>query len=198
MRIIGGRLRGATLISPPGDRLRPTSDRARESLFNILAPVIEGATFLDLFAGTGAVGYEAHSRGAARVVLVDTDVEAMAKNALKLKIRTDGREVSAIRAGYDTACRRLADETFDIVFADPPWRDGLEEAIIAKGAPLVAEGGVFILESWIKVDPPKEAGGAPSGCPSLRRHQIHFLPTGIVAGFFPPPSTTSRMARANS
>lgn len=159
MRIIAGALRGATLFCPPGDRLRPTSDRAREALFNILAADIEGATFLDLFAGTGAVGFEAHSRGAARVVLVDTDVEAMAKNALKLKIRTDGNEVSVLRGGYDTACRRLADERFDLVFADPPWRGGFERSILANAAPLLAEGGRLILESWIKVDPPQEAGG---------------------------------------
>ncbi|MBF0170853.1 MAG: 16S rRNA (guanine(966)-N(2))-methyltransferase RsmD [Nitrospinae bacterium] len=159
MRIVGGRLRGAPLWCPPGDRLRPTADRAREALFNILAPVVEGATFLDLFAGTGAVGYEAHSRGAARVVLVDTDVEALSKNALRLRIRTDGDAVSVIRGGFDAACRRLAGDRFDLIFADPPWKEGMERAILERAAPLLAEDGGLILESWVKVDPPREAEG---------------------------------------
>ena len=80
MRIIAGEFKGRRLRSPTGQAIRPTSDRAREALFNILehgAPAVRGARFLDLFCGTGAIGLEAHSRGAREVVLVDNDNEAL-------------------------------------------------------------------------------------------------------------------------
>jgi 16S rRNA (guanine966-N2)-methyltransferase len=131
MRIIGGQFRGRRLLGPKGQAIRPTGDRAREALFDILehgTPVVRGARFLDLCAGTGAVGLEAHSRGAAEVMLVESD-----RDALKLAA------ANLARLGPPTSVRLLAlDATrlgpaphpFDLVFLDPPYRSGLAGAAL--------------------------------------------------------------------
>ena len=132
MRIISGTFRSRTLEAPAGMATRPTSDRLRETLFNVLAPRIEGATLLDLYAGSGAVGLEAISRGATQVVFVErapAALKALHANVAKLRIqdgfRVDFNKVSA-------ALRRLekgATHTrFDIVFLDPPYEDADEYA----------------------------------------------------------------------
>jgi 16S rRNA (guanine(966)-N(2))-methyltransferase RsmD len=142
--------------------LRPTADRAREALFNIIGDRIEGAAFLDLFAGTGAVGFEALSRGADRVVMVEERfIDLIAKNAAKLKIGVDPARFHPIRGDFRTACETMKrrEERFDIVFADPPWRGGFEEATLVNAAPLLADGGSAILECWVKVDPPPSTAG---------------------------------------
>ncbi len=93
MRVIGGRLRSRTLQAPAGLATRPTSDRLRETLFNVLAPRMEGAAFLDLYAGSGAVGIEAHSRGAGQVVFVERSPAA-------LKVLRGNLEKLALAAGF--------------------------------------------------------------------------------------------------
>ncbi len=122
MRIIGGRLRGRRLHSPADDTTRPTSDRAREALFDILshgAPPVEGCRFLDLFAGSGAVGFEAASRGAEAVVMIEN-----ARPAAKLIRRTieelDLSDIVDCRIMDATRLPRSL-EPFDLVFVDPPY-----------------------------------------------------------------------------
>jgi 16S rRNA (guanine(966)-N(2))-methyltransferase RsmD len=122
MRVIGGEFRSRRLVSPPGLDTRPTPDRLRETLFNILAPRIEGAVFVDLYAGTGAVGIEALSRGASRVIFVERGHAAV--EAIRENVRSLGATARAeIRQGKVSA---MIDRVIDplqpvIVFLDPPY-----------------------------------------------------------------------------
>jgi 16S rRNA (guanine966-N2)-methyltransferase len=131
MRIIAGTLRSRTLQAPPGLATRPTSDRLRETLFNVLAPRIQGSAFLDLYAGSGAVGIEALSRGAARVVFVERASAALAVlrcNLANLGI-TAGFRIHAGSVG--TVLRRMkpdAGAAFDLVYLDPPYDAAKEYA----------------------------------------------------------------------
>jgi 16S rRNA (guanine966-N2)-methyltransferase len=125
MRIIAGTLRRRTLEAPPGLATRPTSDRLRETLFNVLAPRIEGARFLDLYAGSGAVGIEAASRGAVSVVLVERAepaLKVLRANLEKLGLRGAIRVEAVTVAAF---LRRVQPESaairFDVVFLDPPY-----------------------------------------------------------------------------
>ena len=152
MRIIGGWLGSRTLKAPPGLATRPTSDRLRETLFNVLAPRIEGAAFLDLYAGSGAVGMEALSRGAARVVCVERAGPAL--KVLRANLGRLGIEKNVeIYAGAVSAflCRGVAGAGFDVIFLDPPYDaeteyagalgllGGPAEAMLSAGAAVVAE-----------------------------------------------------------
>jgi 16S rRNA (guanine966-N2)-methyltransferase len=130
MRVIGGTYRSRRLIAPRGLATRPTSDRLRETLFNVLAPRIEGVVFADLFAGSGAVGIEALSRGASLVYFVDHAAPAVAairENLAALGIRSGFRiECSSV----SSALHRLSDspERCGIVFLDPPYAAGEDYA----------------------------------------------------------------------
>lgn len=156
MRIVGGRFRGRALAGPQGDggtaRLRPTTDRVREALFNVLThgdyPPIEGARVLDLFAGTGALGLEALSRGAVRVQFVDDGPEARAL----LRTNIDALDVIGETKIYRRDATRLGRNTgrpYDYVFLDPPYRKGLGEIVIdaAIGGDWLGEDAVVILET---------------------------------------------------
>ncbi len=131
MRIVGGRHRGRRLVAPPGDQVRPTSDRAREALFNILShgdlaaagsPVAD-ANVLDAFAGTGALGLEALSRGAARAAFIETDRAAL--GALRRNLAAlDEEDAADIFAGDATRPPR-APYAATLAFLDPPYRSGL-------------------------------------------------------------------------
>ena len=119
IRIIGGSLRNSRLLVPELPGLRPTPERVRETLFNWLAPMIDGARCLDLCAGTGALGIEASSRGAAGVQFVERD--ARAARALRenlARLRVEGAQVSTLEAG---AFLRGAAQACDVVFLDPPF-----------------------------------------------------------------------------
>ena len=119
LRIIGGRWRGRNITFAPLPGLRPTPDRVRETLFNWLAPVIQGARCLDLYAGSGALGLEAASRGAAGVVLVDQAAQAIA--ALQKQVeRLAANQVQLVQADVQQWLRGHA-EPFDVVFLDPPF-----------------------------------------------------------------------------
>ena len=154
MRIIAGTYRSRTLQAPEGLATRPTSDRLRETVFNVLAPRIEGARFLDLYAGSGAVGIEALSRGAAHVEFVERAPVALAVlrgNLAKLGV-TAGFRIHGGSVG--TALRRMKPDAgagFDVVFLDPPY-DAAEEysatlALLGGGLDwLLAEGAVVIAE----------------------------------------------------
>lgn len=159
MRIIAGRERGRRLESPEGRTARPTLDRVRENLFNIIAPRLENALFLDLFAGTGAIGLEALSRGAARAVFVEADDRMLAvlrRNTALCKF--EDRAIAyrlRLPAGMDAL-----GGPYDLVFADPPWDFAgygeLLEALSQEG--MVLEGGWVVLESSAKTPPLETAG----------------------------------------
>ncbi len=144
MRIVGGRHRGRVLVAPPGRDLRPTADRVRESLFNILAhghaipgggsPLI-GVTVLDAFAGTGAVGLEALSRGAARALFMENAAPALA--ALRANIAACGEEARCEIIEADATHPPRAPTACAVVFLDPPYGKGLAEAALSA----LAESG---------------------------------------------------------
>jgi 16S rRNA (guanine966-N2)-methyltransferase len=153
MRIIAGRYRGRKLKSPPTLQTRPTSDRLRETLFNILAPRIEGARFLDLCAGTGAVGIEALSRGAAHVTFVDESRRMYAlieSNVRALKV--DAQEFELITSEATKFLRWCAKQglpPFDIIFFDPPYAADYEAVLkdVGEHTPrLLSEDGMMVVE----------------------------------------------------
>jgi len=129
MRIVAGAFGGRRLLSPRGGRIRPTSDRVREAVFSILASRVSEALVLDLYAGTGAMGLEALSRGASRAVFVDDHPEAV--RLIRSNIRRCGAEDRArvVLGPVDREVRKLAGqgEGFDLVFLDPPYGKGLLE-----------------------------------------------------------------------
>jgi 16S rRNA (guanine(966)-N(2))-methyltransferase RsmD len=140
--VIAGSLKGRRLLAPPGLRVRPTSDRAREALFDILGPRIRGSRFLDLFSGTGAVGIEARSRGAEVVVLVESDRTALGIIDRNLEALGIAGGMSIVREPWPRALR-LASDTggpFSIVFADPPYAQANYEEILASLAGGAAPG----------------------------------------------------------
>lgn len=148
MRIIGGTYRGRNLVPFNCDKIRPTSDKARESLFNILRDKVVGASFLDLFGGTGAVGIEAHSRGADKTVIVDASKESASvaqKNLDKIG-NPDG-----IKLIVSDAVRFLTitDSSFDIIFLDPPYKSDILPAVLKEisGGGALKAGGTVIVET---------------------------------------------------
>jgi 16S rRNA (guanine966-N2)-methyltransferase len=132
MRIIAGRFRGRRLLSPAGAAIRPTGDRAREALFDILehgAPRLRGAAFLDLFCGSGAVGLEACSRGAAEVLLIESDADAL--RLAKANLARIGTPPNVRLMAGDAARLGAAPGRFDLVFLDPPYGSGLAPPALA-------------------------------------------------------------------
>ena len=155
MRVVGGIYRSRILAEFSGNDVRPTSDRAKEALFNILALRVRGARVLDLFAGSGSLGIEAISRGASEVVFNDLAKDSVAiikKNLQTLKI-TQGEQATVYHYDYAT-CLDVVKGKFDIVFIDPPYK--LEagklaiEKIAKKG--LLSENGVAVYERDIPFD----------------------------------------------
>jgi 16S rRNA (guanine966-N2)-methyltransferase len=170
MRVVGGRLRSRPIAGPKGDGLRPTADRLREALFNILMHAygdpVTGARVLDLFAGTGALGIESVSRGAAFVLFVDDGVEA--RSLLRQNTETLGLggttrifRRDATRLG---PCHPL--EPFTLAFLDPPYRKGLAEKALASAR----EGGWLVPGALVVVEEAADAGfAAPEGYEELER-----------------------------
>jgi 16S rRNA (guanine(966)-N(2))-methyltransferase RsmD len=155
MRVIAGSLKGRRLKAPTWEGLRPTSDKLRETLFNVLAPRISGARVLDGYAGTGAVGIEALSRGAVQATFVDRDRRAqrlIADNVTALLPPAGAGGCAIIRPSFD----RLG--PFDIVFLDPPYDVAPDDAL-AGAAALVAPGGVLVLEHAKRRAAPESAAG---------------------------------------
>lgn len=145
MRIVAGRYRGRKLTPPSDDSVRPTTDRIKETVFNILQWDVEGARVLDLFAGSGALGIECLSRGAAEVVFADKSPASVALIRQNLK----GIEGSyrALTADF-TGVLRSGEDKFDLIFIDPPYKSGLGELAVDAAFDLgrVAEGGTVVYE----------------------------------------------------
>ncbi len=166
MRIIAGEFRSRVLLAPAGMETRPTSDRLRETLFNVLQPFVAGARFLDLYAGSGANGLEAVSRGAREAVLVERAAPALAAiraNVAALgvggRVRVEGMAVQrwlvgAARASLQGEAEResaRAAAAYDLIFLDPPYADGEAYAFTLRwlggeGAGLLADGGMVVAE----------------------------------------------------
>jgi len=174
MRVIAGTYRSRILKSLKGLALRPTSDRLRETLFNVLAPNISGARFADLFAGTGAIGIEALSRGAAEVVFIENHAPAAAlirKNLDSLGIRS-GFTVLPVEVlrGLEMLASKAkgAKSGFDFTFLDPPYAAAADYERVLKflgAADLLAPGGLVIAEHRRKFALPEKAE-------SLRRFRV--------------------------
>src|SRR5580765_860788 len=158
MRVIAGSLKGRRLKAPTWDGLRPTSDKLRETLFNILAPRIVGARVLDGYAGTGAIGIEAISRGAAMVTFIESDRRAQALIAENIAH-------CGVESGYaiirETVARAIDDcgatTAFEIVLLDPPY-DQQPDAVMAAAGELLTANGVLVLEHARRQAAPDAAG----------------------------------------
>jgi len=145
IRISGGRWKGRSLEVPPA--ARPTSARAREALFDILGPRLAGSRWLELYAGSGAVGLEAVSRGAVRAVLVDSDASVLARNAARLGADRGVVRVLAADAAEGLASLERAGESFDVVFADPPYASAAPPGLLARAASLLAADGLLVVQT---------------------------------------------------
>lgn len=176
IRIVGGAWRSRRIDVAERPGLRPTPDRVRETLFNWLGQTLDGLACLDLFAGSGILGFEAASRGAASVTLVERDPRAYAalrRNAENLKatqveiVRGDALEFLASTAGR-----------FDIGFIDPPYRQGWIERIISPLGRVLAPGALVYTEAEAPVDFPPQWRAIKQG----RAGQVHFY----LLGYQPP------------
>lgn len=147
MRVISGSARGLKLISPPGLDTRPTLDRVKEALFSMLTPVLRGAAVLDLFAGSGALGIEALSRGSDSAVFVDNSKEAEAavrKNLENSRFGEKARFVGGDALSFLNSCK----DSFDVIFMDPPYGGGLYEKVLT----LIDEKGLLSPDGVISVE----------------------------------------------
>jgi 16S rRNA (guanine966-N2)-methyltransferase len=187
VRVIAGSLKGRRLKTPDWEGLRPTSDRLRETLFNVLTPRMAGARVLDGFAGTGALGIEALSRGASAVTFIDRDVRAVTlvgENLAHCGI-ADGYVI--LRAPFERGALSLVSGApFDIILLDPPYDGGSGgaeglAAIVASAAPILAENGVAVLEHARKGRPSETAG------PLVRVREI--VSGGSMLSFYQRPTT---------
>ncbi len=154
MRIIAGDRKGHTIFAPKGGETRPTSDRVRENVFNIVAPWVEGARVLDVYAGSGAMGLEALSRGAQAAVFIESDAEAVRAIERNLdKLRLTGATVLRRDAGTGLAQEAAAGRKYDLVLVDPPYAM-TDYDTLAKYLPRVlADDGLLVLESDVRTEP---------------------------------------------
>ena len=159
MRIIAGELKGRRLRAPTWPGLRPTSDKLRETLFNVVASRVGAARVLDLYAGTGAIGIEALSRGAAHVTFVDSDPRAL--TLIETNLRqcgvSDRYAIIRLRLPAGTL-QSLPAASFDLVFLDPPYDEHDLTASIAAARPLLAPDGLLVLEHARRQPAPETVG----------------------------------------
>ena len=161
MRIVAGEFRGRRLKSPTWEGLRPTSDRLRETLFNILGPSIRGARVLDGYAGSGAIGIEALSRGAAHVTFVENDGRAvkLIEANLALLGAGAGAKPAIIRAGLADAATRLSGQVFDLIILDPPYADTAAAMALDAAGTLAGRETRVIVEHASRYAAPAEQAG---------------------------------------
>jgi 16S rRNA (guanine966-N2)-methyltransferase len=172
MRIVGGRLGGRTLAAPRSHNVRPTSDRLRESIFNILEhrydDPVGGARVLDLFAGTGALGLEAMSRGAVFTLFIDDGAEARALIRQNVEALGLGGVTRIFRRDATRLGAAHPNQPFGLVFLDPPYRKGLAEASLAS----LRDGGWLAPDALVVVEEAADAGfTAPKGYAEIERRR---------------------------
>lgn len=157
MRIITGKARGKHLLALEGRDVRPTTDRVKESLFNIIQFEVEGRRFLDLFAGSGQVGLEAVSRGAREAVLVDSAKESIDVIRKNVENTDLSEQVRVVQSSFDGYLLRN-DGKFDIAFLDPPYGTGLLQQALPMTAERMQKGGTIICEHPVGENMPEAAG----------------------------------------
>ena len=158
MRIITGTARGRKLETLEGMEVRPTPDKIKESLFNIIQFQIEGRVFLDMFAGSGQIGLEALSRGADKAYFLDASKKSIAvieKNVAACGFEDKARVINADSIVYV----RNIHEEFDVIFLDPPYRTGLLEKALEAAAPKLTEGGILLAEHPVDEQLPDSVAG---------------------------------------
>lgn len=168
MRIIAGQYRGRNLKSPPSLEVRPTSDRLRETLFNVIAPRINDTRFLDLCAGSGAVGIEALSRGASRATFVDRSPQMCDLIKANLDLcRVERNQSEVVNADAADFVRRFiakqpdSGKPWDIVFFDPPYADNYLAVLKhfeAHASSLLSDNGLLVIEHQHKTELPEQIG----------------------------------------
>jgi 16S rRNA (guanine966-N2)-methyltransferase len=184
LRIVSGEFRGKTLVAPPGAATRPTSDRARQAVFNILEHAawskgLRGARVIDLFAGSGALGFEALSRGATFCLFVETDEAA--RGAIRQNVdamHLFGRTRVHRRDATDLGVRPGADgPAFDLAFLDPPYAKGLGERALARLAEggWLAPGAVVVFERGASEAEFAAEGYEPLDARDYGAARVHFL-----------------------
>lgn len=157
MRVITGTARGRVLETLPGEDVRPTTDRVKEAMFSIVQFELEGRKVLDLFAGSGQLGIEALSRGAAYATFVDSSRDSI--NCVKNNLNRTGLKTNTSVVQSDSLTFvRTTKETFDIAFLDPPYSKGLLQAALPVVAQRMSDGGVIICEHPKGEEMPAEAG----------------------------------------
>lgn len=149
MRVIAGEVRGRKLVAPAGLATRPTADRVRQSLFDMIAVRWTGGKALDLFAGSGALGIEALSRGADEAIFVDQHAAALKALETNLAACRFAERAQVVRGDFRTALRKLAAEgrRFDLVFIDPPYEGGMRDAAAAAATAVLAPGALVAVET---------------------------------------------------
>ncbi len=157
MRIVGGEHRGRKLFAPDGEATRPTAEKVREALFDILGVRVPGAAFGDLYAGTGAVGLEALSRGAARCLFVERRRRALECLRRNIGVLGAGPRARILPVDAAQAVGLLEKEgkPLDILFCDPPYADGRWPSLLSAMGPsgVLAAGGLLVVEHAVKAPP---------------------------------------------
>lgn len=157
-RVIAGRFRGRTLRTPPGLATRPTGDRMKETLYNVLGARVAGTRVLDAYAGSGGLGLEALSRGATHVVFVETAPAALAALAANIAALGVAADVEVVREDALRYLGRVGAAAFDLVLADPPYALGVETALVAACEMALAPGGILVVQHHRRWQAPPAAG----------------------------------------
>ncbi len=154
MRVIAGRARSLKLKTPEGPNTRPTTDRIKETLFNMLQPYLQGAVFIDLFSGSGGIGIEALSRGAERAYFVELHKDAIACILDNLKFTRFTENATVLKQDALVAIGGIHEKEADVIFMDPPYGQGYEERVLERltDMPYVTENTLIVIEALLEND----------------------------------------------
>ncbi|HWQ30095.1 MAG TPA: 16S rRNA (guanine(966)-N(2))-methyltransferase RsmD [Negativicutes bacterium] len=162
MRVIAGEYRGRKLERIEGMDIRPTADKVKGSIFNMLGNAVIDCSFLDLFGGTGGVGIEALSRGARHVLFIDAGIKSIKVLKDNLEHLNIKENVEVYHTDYETAIKKLNkfNKQFDIIFIDPPYRNGMAQNALVNidRNPILTQSGIIIVEHDSKEDMPQKVG----------------------------------------
>lgn len=177
MRVITGEFRGLRLNAVPGNQTRPTADKVKESMFNMLGPFFEGGQALDLYAGTGALGIEAVSRGMDHATLVDRQFAAIKTIRENIDKTHASERFTVMKAPVAKALAELAKTHYDLIMADPPYakQEVLKQLAAFLELDLLAENGVVMLETGLDVTYPEQIAGF-----EILRHQTYGVAQVLI------------------